>query len=390
MKKLQETDFLKRILNDKSYRQSEDILLDRIIEMIRRGISEDKIRHTLRLKAEPYFDLIEFAKVRIKIKDKFTRGNRLWMDKYSASYSTPEISGIYRSKKLSGRNILDIGSGAGMQSIFFSKYSRTTGVERDASRYTMSQINAEIYESKTRFLFSDFNNLNINDLNFDTVFSDPLRASSSSERTLEGLEPNPIIIMEKFQDNNPQFVFDLPPMIGKEKLNKLQGELEYMSVGGSIHRLTNYGNCDRIYSAVMLPEERRYYSKNLDRYVKAGAWSEILFIPDPSLFYSGIEDQYCREKNMHLVQREKRKSIYAANKVFGEPMGEFYEVIKVSDYENIIDSLKEANFGRVFLRYDSQNYYGEKRGIEKNLKGNQTCYIFKIGNEYALCKKVLS
>ncbi|WP_443368530.1 hypothetical protein [Cuniculiplasma sp. SKW4] len=385
---MHETDFLKRILNDNSYRESEDIVIDRIIEMLRRGFSEDKIRHTLRLNVESKYDLIEFAKVRIKIKDKFTRGNRLWMDKYSASYSTPELSGIYRAKRLSGKNILDIGSGAGMQSIFFSKYSRTTGIERDTRRYLMSQINAEIYQSKARFLFSDFNNLKTNDLNFDTVFSDPLRASSTNERTLEALEPNPIMILEKFHAYNPQFVFDLPPMIGKEKLNKMQGELEYMSINGSIHRLTNYGNGDRIYSAVMLPQERRYYSRNLDKYVKNGAWSEILFIPDPSLFYSEIEDQYCRDNSMHLVQREKRKSIYAANMLFDEPMGEFFEVVKISDYENIINYLKESNFGRVFLRYDSKDYYKEKMEIERNLFGNETCYIFKIGNEYALCKKI--
>ena len=385
---LHQTNFLRKVLSDKVFRNEEDQIILKISEMLRKGISEEKIKHLLGVEIQAKSYLIEFAKARIAIKNKFSRSEQLWMDKYSASYSTPEISGLFRSRRLSGKSILDVGSGAGMQSIFFSRHSKVSAIEKDVDRFLMSRINAEVYDSQARFILSDYRDFNFRDITFDTVFSDPLRASSSRERTLEKLEPNPISIMEAFKDYNPLFVFDLPPMIGKEKLSRLPGELEYMSLNGSIHRLTSYGNSERTYSAVMLPQERKYSSKTLDSYVKEGSWSDTIFVPDPSLFYSGIENQYCKEHGMQLVRREKRKSIYAANDIFNEPMGEFYMVIKVTNYDNIISTLRETNCKRVFLRYDSAEYYRVKMEMEKHLSGTGDCYIFKIGEEYALCRKV--
>ncbi|WP_061950475.1 hypothetical protein [Acidiplasma cupricumulans] len=63
--------------------------------------------------------LYEFAHYRILNAHKFSKSSRLFFDKYASMYSTPEIIGDYRGEKLKGSEIIDIGSGAGMQAIFF-------------------------------------------------------------------------------------------------------------------------------------------------------------------------------------------------------------------------------------------------------------------------------
>ena len=382
------TSLLEKVESDSTFRLHQDEIITNIIHMIRNGLDDREIAKKLGKTSGNLSELIEVARARIRIRNRFTRYDRLWMDPYSASYSTPEVSAIYRAKKLDGRVIIDIGSGSGMQSIFFSKYSRVSGIERDKDRFLMSRINAKVYESGAAFLNSDIFNINPNRLDFDTVFSDPLRGKSVNERTLEELQPNPLDIMDIFRERNPKFVFDLPPMIRQDKLNALEGELEYISLNGSIHRLTSYSQEKRIYSAVMLPDGNRFTSSRQIQYEKPGGWSDILFIPDSSLFYSGLESEYCKDMGMHLVQREKKKSIFAASDVKDNPMGEYFQVRKISDSEKIISDLKGSEYGRLFLRYESQDYYEEKRRFENYLTGTKTGYLFRIGSEFALCDRL--
>ena len=70
--------------------------------------------------------VFDLAISRIRAESKFSNYEKIWLDSYSSRYSTPEIVASYRSERLKGNQIVDIGSGAGMQSIFMMmiKFSR--------------------------------------------------------------------------------------------------------------------------------------------------------------------------------------------------------------------------------------------------------------------------
>ncbi len=381
-------EFLLKLKDDRKFLKESNEHINKIMEMMEKGYDNDKIRGAFR-KTKYLEEMTEFAKSRIKVRRKFSRYDQLWMDTYSASYSTPEIPAIYRSEKLRGRKILDAGSGAGMQSIFFSTNSKVTGVDLNMERVYMAQLNAMAYDSNANFIHGDIFQLGDVGGKYDTVFSDPLRGKTSEERFLEELSPNPLDILEYFSGVVGNFVFDLPPMIRQDKLSRLNGELEYLSLNGALQRLTSYSGSERKYSAVMLPSGLSFSSPKVDKNEDTGGnWSEILFVPDPSLFYSHLENQYCLSKGMKPVQREKRKSIFTAEGSIADSMGEYFRVVKSGDYEVIKKFLKGSKFGKIYLKYDSPDYYGEKNNLENGLTGNHSGYIFKIREEFVLCEKI--
>ncbi len=91
---------------------------------------------------------------------------------------------------------------------------------------------------------------------------------------------------------------------------------------------------------------------------------------------------------MKPVQREKRKSIFTAEESIADSMGEYFRVVKSGDYENIRKFLKGSKFGKIYLKYDSPDYYGEKNNLETGLTGKHYAYIFKIREEFVLCEKI--
>ncbi|EQD31940.1 methyltransferase, partial [mine drainage metagenome] len=181
----------------------------------------------------------------------------MWLDPYSARYSTPENVAMYRSERLSGNQIIDIGSGAGMQSIFFSKNSKVIGLEINKTRNLMSNLNAEAFAwNKPTFIRGDFNDLKITDFEEPIIFSDPLRPVLESERETNSLSPNPESIYDSYGEISENFVFDLPPQMERNKIKFTNFESEYISVNGVLNRFTIYlGNLiKKRFSAVMLPE----------------------------------------------------------------------------------------------------------------------------------------
>ncbi len=87
--------FLNKLIESEKYYECIDNEINEIVELIHMGHSPESIKKTHRNN----FDyLFEFAKSRIKIADKFSKYNNLFMDYYSSMYSTPEIIGKYRAK----------------------------------------------------------------------------------------------------------------------------------------------------------------------------------------------------------------------------------------------------------------------------------------------------
>lgn len=379
--------FLTKILNDKNYSIKINNEINDIINLIKNGYNKDKISK----KYNKNFGLLyEFAGSRIKIKNKFSNFNSIFMDYYSSMYSTPEIVGKFRSEKLKNNDIIDIGSGSGMQSIMFSFDSNVTGIEKDRSRYLMSNINKKVYHSGANFINSDFFELNYDYYN-KIIFSDPLRPKTSNERTFSGLIPDPEIIIKKL-NNIKGYVFDLPPQMKWSNI-KLNGEKEYISINGNINRLTLYSNSisENNASAVMLPEKMQISGdpKDLNYNMENIKNDVYLYLPDISLIYSKLLYKIINE-DFHLIYMDSKRYVFTGNENIKKFFGKKYNILSVTDKNNILKELKKLNANKIFLRFniDTDEYYKIKNDIDKSLLGDKNIFIFKNFNSYILTELI--
>ena len=383
-------ELLENILKDDDLEKVINKKINDISSLLARGYQLRTISKKLGLGKNELDILYDFAKTRNSIRHKYSKYDQVYMDPYSASYSTPENVAIYRAERLKGKNILDIGCGAGMASIFLSLYSTVKGFDTNEERVLMARINNKKYSGKAIFDIGDGTKLQLMDEEYDIIYSDPLRSSSSQERSLEELQPNPDRIIDIYKEKVREFVFDLPPFLHPERIKNIPGTLEYLSVDGDISRLTLYCDNDsrRIFEATSLT---RNFSYTADQKVKPQIGDRVmryLFIPDASLFYSGLHGNYCNEFDLKIISEEKRKALYTGDELIQNFTGDIYEVISVVDPDVLVETLKTRNMGRVILRYDTPNYYEEQKKIQSNLDGDDLAYIFSFKEKRIVGRKI--
>ena len=387
---------LSRCLTDKHYRDTIDRRIEGIVDLIDRGHDGKSILKDAgkRVGREITF-LIEIARSRVQTRGKFSRSNRLWLDNYTARYSTPESVARYRAQRISGETILDIGSGGGMQAIFFSESNTVKGLEKDRIRYLESQINAEVYGAKNlEFINSEWPSLKNNNSNLQDalIFSDPLRESGSKERELKDLIPSPADIIRNYSGITGKFAFDIPPQIRREKLG-IDAETEYISVNGSLNRLTLYcgplKNAES--SAVILPAgikiSGRYEPPDFQHAEKV---LEFIELPDPSLIYAGLVNQVKKLGDFSFLGGDKRRIVLTSSVHPEEPFpGKIYRNLAVCQLDEIQEKLVEIGAGKIYPRFEIQpeEYYAMKNRFEAATSGEREIFIFRVGPGYVLSEQ---
>ena len=387
---------LSRCLTDKHYRDTIDRRIDGIVDLIDRGHDGKSILKNAgkRVGREITF-LIEIARSRVQTRGKFSRSNRLWLDNYTARYSTPESVARYRAQRISGETILDIGSGGGMQAIFFSESNTVKGLEKDRIRYLESQINAEVYGAKNlEFINSEWPSLKNNNSNLQDalIFSDPLRESGSKERELKDLIPSPADIIRNYSGITGKFAFDIPPQIRREKLG-IDAETEYISVNGSLNRLTLYcgplKNAES--SAVILPAGIKISGRNEPPdFQHAEKVLEFIELPDPSLIYAGLVNQVKKLGDFSFLGGDKRRIVLTSSVNPEEPFpGKIYRNLAVCQLDEIQEKLVEIGAGKIYPRFEIQpeEYYAMKNRFEAATSGEREIFIFRVGPGYVLSEQ---
>lgn len=369
--------------------------MDTLCDFIRKGYDRQKARKEIEGGPIPFDGAFEVAAARISVSGKFSRWNRLWLDSYSARYSTPESVASYRAARLSPFSIVDVGSGAGMQSLFFAVKSEVTEIEVSSMRVAMARLNAMEYGHRVKkFLNADYTDV-INNIPVDSetvVFSDPLRPSTEEERSLTSLIPSPVIINGMLGKRTGKFVFDLPPQMGWNRIS-LEGEMEYTSINGSLNRLTLYmGELSASpVSAVLLPKGARVEGSPEEPHFSQDSEShEFAFMPDPSLIYSRLVHGLLRLQDFSFFSEDRRRMVLTSST---RPdtffPGDVFTILERTDEAGLIDSLKRNDCGRVIPRFslDPDKYYSFRSRIEKGLSGTQEIHIMADGGRYLVCKK---
>lgn len=386
---------LQLLAKDEGRREVANSYIDSLIMLIREGRDEKELKKEAFAAPITFEGAYEVAKARISVDSKFSKWNSLWLDSYSASYSTPEIVGNYRANRIGYSELVDLGCGAGLQSIFFANWSRVTAIEVSPLRTAMAKLNFLAYErSAERILNADYTSV-IDGLKIGpqtVVFSDPLRPKAETERTLGTLLPSPDVVRKLLAGKTERFVFDLPPQMRWSNI-PLEGEKEYISVSGSLNRLTVYQGdlASDNTSAVMLPRNSKVSGNP-----KEHEWDvsdnpgKFILLPDPSLLYSKLAYQLKGLGDYKIYDQDNRRMVLTSEeKPDSFFPGEVFEVNDVTDWDNLTKTLKGLGSGRVIPRYQiaPENYYKLREVLEKGLSGDIEIYIFKKGNEFTLASK---
>ncbi|MGC8506070.1 MAG: hypothetical protein ACP5NK_05115 [Thermoplasmata archaeon] len=377
-------------------RERNDEILDSIMDQIISGSGRYKILKETGLPDDLLDTYMEIAKARLHVKGKFSRWNRIWIDKYASMYSTPEIIGVYRARRLKDYSIVDIGAGAGLQAVMFSLFTDVTAIERVKERFEMSLLNAQIYKSdrftglNMNFPFDD-GSIRIDQ--YSLIFSDPLRTESSVPRSLSSLSPSPLDLIGKYGDATRNFVFDLPPRMNSSEIG-MDGEIEYISIDGVLARLTYYSRSLSVSSrrAVLLPEGRVITgSAGRVSFNTAEKPMSFIYVPDIAIVRADLIHEISAIEQMIMISEDQRRLVLTSDIDLGRDFpGAKYTTISVCGKDDLLARLKEADAGRVFMRFrinDSGEYYGMKNRLERELTGREDIYLFRHKMEFILAKK---
>ncbi|MBD6955631.1 MAG: hypothetical protein ACP5GE_03485 [Thermoplasmata archaeon] len=307
--------------------------------------------------------------------------------------STPPEIAEYKARRLSGSSIADLGSGIGVQTIYFSKYfQEVVSVERDKERYRIQDRNIKkLGIGNVRLYHGDVFNRSFFDAisSCEIIFSDPSRPIRGNSWSLDLLSPSPTRVTEFFSKND-KFSFDIPVQISMDRLPN-DFEKEYISLDGEIKRLSIYSPSLKRYerSALLLPENLRIeYNPGIERHVPyKDSMGNYLYEIDPAISYADLlPELFSRFRDMWLFIGEKKRMIASSENFYRDPLMKNTYVVsfRAKSLREVKIKLMENSARKVFLRYSVRpnDYYRIKREIEKNLEGENDFYIFKKGEDF--------
>ncbi len=362
-----------------------------IAEKLRSGWADSKAVQDIDLKMELKNLLLELARGRISAGGRFSNSHALWLDRFSSMYSTPEIVARYRSSRLKGSSIVDIGSGAGMQSIYFGLNSSVQGIEESEMRYLLSLLNLkEFGVLPVNFVNGKYpENAGYLKVDLDTtIYADPLRGSGRKSDP-QTLEPDPRSIIQYYMERVKGFVFDIPLMMTPDKL-QIRGETEYISVDGILSRATFYSSslAEASSSAVLLPSGLRLKGEPRTVIFEEGI-GPALVMPDPAIVKANILYLVTEGSQLYRVYSDSRRLVLASrDHDWGIP-GEHFDMISLCNEHSLRSEIAKLKPSKVIPRYSipPETYYQFVNSFRSDTNEPNPLYLIRYDGKIAICRK---
>ena len=384
-----EINILEKCLLDSDYLFKTNSEVDRLVNLRMAGYN--KLTKSSKKKKKEADYLMKIASLRLRARRRYSLWNRLWFDEYTIMYSTPEYAGKYRSERLKGNTIHDLGAGSGMQSVMFSMHSEVTGVEENRERTLMAQLNAKAYGSKAKFLNIDAieyissGGIDSNDI----VFSDPVRLRNKNGWNLV---PDPELIQKRLTGICDNICFDLPPRTPVDKI-PMECEAEYMSFNGNIVRLTRYQGkiVEAESTAVILPEGITVSGKRKKWFPEPGDSGRYVCIPDPAVVSSHLLYTINEYGEFHLGDMDERRMLLLSQSIptKGFP-GSVYEVLVSGGIEDMRKVCMEMHPRQLIPRFNLPDfeYYHFIGTIMPDKSDGPPLYLHKMKSKYLAAVKI--
>ena len=325
-------------------------------------------------------EALRIARARIKNKRAKKLPESYVFDENDLRFATNIEIAKYRAKRLSCNTIVDIGCGVGMQAIEFARMCKNViAVEIGSRKIEYAKANAaEAGIKNIQFLNMDALEAMSKIKHADTIFWDPERPSSESERTLESFRPPFGIMTDSMKKITKDFAIELPPQIS---IKLIPGcELEYISLDFAINRLTAYfgklKSCNR--SVVALPCLKILKGTSKTSEPKKAGLKKYIHEINPAVIKAELLPQLYGAIDKCSLFEIGNEIYLASDNAIKNAFLRLYHVIGTAKQPELKKYLQSSNIKKAILHGNipEKDYWKIRNGLEKGLEGELTAHLF--------------
>ena len=322
-------------------------------------------------------------------------------NKNDVRFGTPSEIAEYRAQRLAAVHpdtIIDVGAGAGFQTIAFSKVAaKVIAIDIDKERLERGEFPANVTiiagDALDKSVIEQVKALATGKI---AVFLDPERPPESAHRSIDEIKPNIFNFVKEYGAITKDIAIELPPFL--ESI-PLECEREYASIDYRLNRLTIYMGAlmQSGVSVVQLPSGARIESEGGDEKhddatnddgtqiiitQSRAPHGKYLLEPDAALVQAGIVKEALPPEASTLLLGKKRT--YIADTLPSNTFFKTYRVLFIGK-KGIAGALREHEAVIVHGSMSEQ----EQKKILKELtpfcKGRGRAHLF-IGADWYVCR----
>ena len=234
-------------------------------------------------------------------------------------FGTHELVADYRAKRVAAlkpTTIIEIGAGAGFQTKAFSKVAKKViAIDVDKERMSM----AEFADNVVVIIGDALDSAVLEKVKSEIegtvdVFTDPERAPSVEHRTIGEIKPNIRLTLSNYKKLTDHIIIELPPQLSNDELDMLPAhEREYLSINGTLNRLTVYFGFAPCVSVIQLPRNTRLEATIYEPIREGPILEHYLLEPDMALIKAGLVGNALADQPV-LIEDIGNKQVYIATK----------------------------------------------------------------------------
>lgn len=183
---------------------------------------------------------LETAILRLRAKDKFPDGERMYFTREALEQATPYPVAQHRAGRYRGlEGVFDLGCSIGGDSLALAEHTQVVGVDLDLLRLEMGRANLKALEKDERvaWLQADIRAMPV-DAHIPRhrwgVFFDPARREGQRRKFSVFDYAPPLEIIRDWQRGCPACGVKLSPAVNLNELAEYEGEVEFVSLAGEL------------------------------------------------------------------------------------------------------------------------------------------------------------
>jgi hypothetical protein len=294
---------------------------------------------------------VSIHELRLKAKNKFTRADRMWLDRQGLEQSTGETVSRYKSRRFHGR-VSDLCCGIGSDAISLGMHCDVTAVDLNPAACLRAQWNASVYEVADRVEVICQDVLQVTE--FDgLVHIDPDRRPGSLGRVsrIEDYVPG-LEYLQRLMTSCRGGAIKISPASnfgGKFP----DGEIELISLHGECKEATVwFGELagSSLFRATVLPEGQSISGHPLEVLVPVSPLGHYLYDPDPAVVRAGLVDVLANQLGLNRLDAEEE--YLTSDHYLDSPFVQAFEVMgDLPNNERDLKAwLRSSNFGALEIK----------------------------------------
>lgn len=306
------------------------------------------------LRKEYASDVVSAAMTQVELRqkaaEKFSRSDRMWLDRQGLEQSTAELIGQHKAQRFSG-DVFDLCCGLGGDTIALAKYCSVTAVDLNPASCLRTWLNAGVYECRRNvdLRCEDVTSL---DLSGRLIHIDPDRRPGGSRVIrMEDAEPGLPFLKQLMQTARGGGIKLSPAanFIGKFP----EAEIELVSLYGECKEATVwFGELAEpgMYRATALPSGETLQGDPLMAYCGESKLDRYIFDPDPAIVRSGLIELLAENKGLSRLD-DAEEYLTGSHRPETSFLRSF-EVIDVLPYKDkeLRKYFRKANFGQLEIK----------------------------------------